>query len=159
MKAVIFVETKEGIEFKCDTFWSKSSKPRHAKVYSDNPNELKGWLQSILPSNIYKDRIEYVNDKYQGAKLGYFTPDDNLFEGPYNLKDDLTIDQLGKPKYLWSIEMNEVSDWIIKRDNISNEKGRESVDFDSSSLGRFVDYKQTHRNDIISEVLKEKESE
>lgn len=160
MKAVIFVETKEnGVLFKCDTFWSKSEKPRNAKVYSDDPTQLKGWLQSVLPHNVYKDLLNEVKDRYDGAKLGYFIPKEELYENQYCLKGDVTIEDLGKPTYLWSIKMNEVSDWVIKRDNICNEKGRESIDFDSKSLGTFIDYIQTHRDDIINEVLKEKESE
>lgn len=157
MKAVIFIESNEGIQFKCDTFWSKSEKPKNAKVYSDNPNELKGWLQSVLPHSIYKDKMEYVRDKYQGAKLGYFTPDETLFESNYNLKSYITTDQLGKPTYLWTIEMNDISDWIIKKEH--NDDDRVSIDVDSSSLGRFIDYKQTHRDELLKEILKEKESD
>jgi len=157
MKAVIFIESNEGIQFKCDTFWSKSEKPKNAKVYSDNPNELKGWLQSVLPHSIYKDKMEYVRDKYQGAKLGYFTPDETLFESDYNLKSYITTDQLGKPTYLWTIEMNDISDWIIKKEHKDDD--RVSIDVDSSSLGRFIDYKQTHRDELLKEILKEKESD
>jgi len=157
MKAVIFIESNEGIQFKCDTFWSKSEKPKNAKVYSDNPNELKGWLQSVLPHSIYKDKMEYVRDKYQGAKLGYFTPDETLFETGYNLKSYITTDQLGKPTYLWTIEMNDISDWIIKKEHKDDD--RVSIDVDSSSLGRFIDYKQTHRDELLKELLKAKESD
>jgi len=157
MKAVIFIESNEGIQFKCDTFWGKSEKPKNAKVYSDNPNELKGWLQSVLPHSIYKDKMEYVRDKYQGAKLGYFTPDETLFESDYNLKSYITTDQLGKPTYLWTIEMNDISDWIIKKEHKDDD--RVSIDVDSSSLGRFIDYKQTHRDELLKEILKEKESD
>lgn len=157
MKAVIFIESNEGIQFKCDTFWSKSEKPKNAKVYSDNPNELKNWLQSVLPHSIYKDKMEYVRDKYQGAKLGYFTPDETLFESEYNLKSYITTDQLGKPTYLWTIEMNDISDWIIKKEHKDDD--RVSIDVDSSSLGRFIDYKQTHRDELLKEILKEKESD
>jgi hypothetical protein len=159
MKAVIFVETKEGVLFKCDTFWSKSEKPRNAKVYSDDPSQLKDWLQSIMPHNIYKDMIEKVKLRYDGAKLGYFTPNVDLFDGSYSLKEGVSVEDLGNPTYLWYIKMNEISNWIIKRDNISSEDGRESVDFESKSLCEFIDYKQTHREEILNEVLKEKESD
>ncbi len=157
MKAVIFIESKEGIQFKCDTFWSKSEKPRNAKVYSDNPKELKGWLQSVLPHSIYKNKMEYVLDKYQGAKLGYFTPDEDLFESQYNLKSEVTIEQLGKPTYLWTIKMNDISDWVIKKEHKDGEST--TVDVDSKSLGDFIDYIQTHRDELIQEILKEKESD
>lgn len=157
MKAVIFVETKEdGILFKCDTLWSKSDKPRNAKVYSDKPTELKGWLQSVLPHNIYKDMVDKVKERYDGAKLGYFTPDENLFKNAYILNDDVCIEDLGKPTYLWTIKMNDVSDWVIKREH---EKDKPSIDVDTESLGEFIDYKQSHRDEIISNVLNEKDPE
>jgi hypothetical protein len=159
MKAVIFIETKEGIQFKCDTFWSKSEKPKNAKIYSDNPTELKGWLQSVLPHTIYKNRLEYVRDKYQGAKLGYFTPDETLFESPYNLKSYITTDQLGKPTYLWSIKMNDISEWVIKKEHPDEKDEEVTVDVETESLGEFIDYKQTQRDKIISDVLKEKDPE
>lgn len=163
MRTVIFVETKFGLYFKCDTFWSQSEKPENAKIYSDNMPELKNWLQSILPSNIYEDRIEYVKDKYDGAKLGYFTiKNDVLFEGAYRLKDGTEIKDLGKPNYLWIIKMNDISNWVIKSrrpGKTENKTDRESIDVDPKSLGYFLDYKETHRNDVLNDVLNEKESE
>jgi hypothetical protein len=162
MKSVIFVETKnEGIMFKCDTFWSKSENPRHAKVYSNSSTkELKGWLQSVLPSHVYTDMIEKTKDKYDKANLGYFTPDENLFENQYYLKKDVSIKDLGKAKYLYTIQMNDTSKWIIKKEHKSKKEGeRDSVNLDTKSIGYFIDYKQCHRDDIINEVLKEKESE
>ena len=159
MKAVIFIESKEeGIQFKCDTFWSKSDKPRNAKVYSDNLNSLKDWLQSVLPHNIYVDKMEYTMNKYQGARLGYFTPDDSLYESGYSLKDDVKVEDLGNPIYLWSIEMNDISNWILKNKKVDRD-GRESFDVESNSLGEFIDYKQIHRDELLKEILKEKESD
>ena len=37
MKALMFIKTKDNqYLFKSDTFWSKTIKPRSAKVYNDN---------------------------------------------------------------------------------------------------------------------------
>ena len=74
MRAVLFVEIKGVKYFKCDTFWSKSENPRNTKIYSnDRMSELKDWLQSIFPYNIYEDMFEAVYEKYNNAKLGYST--------------------------------------------------------------------------------------
>jgi len=160
MKAVIFVETSDKkVLFKCDTFWSKSENPRDAKIYSDNPSELKGWLQSVMPHNIYKDMLEKVKDRYDGANLGYFIPKDELFENSFCLKDGVVLSDLGKPTYLWSIKMNSVSDWVITKEHKGDKDEKESVDVDNKSLCEFLDYRSAHRDEILREVLKEKESE
>lgn len=161
MRAVIFIETKNGLFFKCDSFWSQSERPDHAKVYSnDSLSELKGWLQSVLPYNVYKDRIDFVKDKYDGAKLGYFTPTEDLYRDSYCLKAGTEVKDLGKPIYLWIIKMNDVSDWVIKKETPADPKdpkSKDSIDFDSKSLGEFIDYKQSHRDEVIGDILKDSE--
>jgi hypothetical protein len=159
MKVVIFVETKEGILFKCDTFWSKSDEPKHAKVYSNNNlSDLKGWLQTILPSNVYTDMIEYARNKYDGAKLGYFIPDESLYRNQFCLKEDVLIKDLGKPIYLWTVKMNDVSEWVVKEVHEPKD-GRSTTDFYTSSMGEFIDYIQTQRDETINNVLNKKDSD
>lgn len=159
MKAVIFVETKEGIQFKCDTFWSKSARPDRAKVYSDDPNQLKSWLQCVLPHTIYKNRLEKVRETYDGAKLGYFIPSENLFKNSFILNDGVSIEELGRPTYLWSIKMNDVSEWVIKKEHPDEKDSEDTVDVETESLGEFIDYKQTRRDEVIGDILKEKDPE
>lgn len=155
MKVVIFVETKEGIQFKCDTFWSKSPYASDAKIYS-NSNSLKALLQSVLPHNIYD--MKYIRDTYDDAKLGYFIPDISLYENDYRLKNYTKIDDLGKPVYLWVIKMNDISEWVIEKVYpITHNDDKELFVVDVGSIGLFIDYKQTHRDELIEDILNKKE--
>ena len=158
MRAVLFIEI-EGVKyFKCDTFWSKSENPRNAKVYSnDRMSELEGWLQSVFPHNIYVDMIETIYNRYNNAKLGYFTPDESLYENQFILKEGTKVEDLGSPTYLWTIKMNPISEWKLE---YREDKGeRKSADVKEKSLGVFLDYKKEHRDEVINTILKEKESE
>lgn len=157
MKTVIFIEIKGVIHFKCDSFWSMSQRPDHAKVYSsDGIDDLKSWLQSVLPTNIYKDKMDYVRDRYHGSKLGYFSPDEILYKNSFILKDETLVEDLGPPKYLWKIEMNDTSEWIITKEDLSD---KPSIYVDRESLGRFIDYRQFNRDEVIDSLLKEKDSD
>lgn len=156
MKAVLFMETKKGeILFKCDTFWSQSDKPSNAKVHSDDSyQDLKRWLQAVLPSNIHTDKVHHVIDKYDGCKLGYFTPSEDLFESNFSLKKDVGVSQLGKPTYMWVIKLRDFSEWDCKPNKY--DENRKSIDVDN--IGEFMDYRVEHRDEILSDILK-KESE
>lgn len=159
MRAVLFVEIKGVKYFKCDTFWSKSENPRNAKIYSnDRMSELKDWLQSIFPYNIYENMFEAVYEKYNNAKLGYFTPDESLYENSFILKEGTKVEDLGDPKYLWVIKMNPISEWKLEYRN-EKEGERRSANVMEDSLGTFLDYTEEHRDEVISDILKEKESE
>ena len=158
MRAVLFVEIDGVKYFKCDTFWSKSENPRNAKIYSnDDMSNLKDWLQSVFPYNIYVDMFESVYNRYNGAKLGYFIPDESLYENSFILKDGTKVEDLGKPVYLWVIKMKPVSEWELE---YRNEKGgeRESANV-KGKLGIFLDYKEEHRDNVINDILNKKESE
>lgn len=157
MKAVLFMETKKGeILFKCDTFWSQSDKPSNAKVHSDDSyQDLKRWLQAVLPSNIYTDKVQHVIDKYDGGKLGYFTPNEDLFESNFSLKKDVDVSQLGKPTYMWVIKLRDFSEWNCKANKYDSD--RKSIDV--NDIGEFIDYRVEHRDEILSDILNEKESE
>ncbi len=162
MKAVLFVE-REGVKFKCDTFWSMSKIPRNAKIYSnDSIESLRGWLYPVISGYLYKNKDKTMEESiqswnewicgYNDAKLGYFTPDDSLYESQFYLKD-IDVSDLGKPTYLWSIIIKDSDNWII---NISDD---ESIEYDVDSIRDFVDYKQIHRDELIGDILNKKESE
>src|ERR1019366_8740895 len=127
MKALLFVEINDKKYFKCDTFWTQSSKPENAKIYSDDSPQLKGWLQSVLHGHIYKSKDDETLEasivewktwikKYEGAKLGYLSISNaDLFrDGNFSLKEGTKAEDLNKPVYLWRIRLKDESEWILK---------------------------------------------
>jgi hypothetical protein len=151
MKALMFIKTKDNqYLFKADTFWSKSITPRGAKVYNDNSKEdIEGWLKSgILPWSIYKSKVDEVIEKYSDGVLGYFTPDESLFETQYSVKENTEVKDLGKPNYLYILRIKPLDEWIIgKEDNdLIYPKNAENIYFD--------DYIQLDRDNKIENILK-----
>lgn len=156
MKAILFLKTKSGqYLFKGDSFWSKGSEPSYAKIYSnDDIEQVNDWLKNgIMPWNIYKDKIDMVIDIYTDGILGYFTPSEDLYDNPYNLKKETIIEDLGRPTYLWIIRLNNQSEWVITKED------DESITPDTKSMCSFESYTEFHRDEVITNVLNEKDSE
>ena len=152
----MFLKTKDGeYLFKGDSFWSKGSEPSFAKIYSDdNIEQVNDWLKNgIMPWNIYKNKIDMVIDRYSDGILGYFTPSEDLYDGPHNLKKETTIEDLGKPNYLWIIRLKPQTEWIIRKED------DESITPDTKSMCSFENYTEYYRDKVITDVLNEKDSE
>jgi hypothetical protein len=158
MKALLFVEIDGKKYFKCDTFWSQSFNPEHAKIYSDDSSQLKGWLQSAIHGYIYKSKDKTLEGsieewkiwikKHEGAKLGYLPiSNQDLFKNAFSLKEGTKVEDLNKPVYLWMIRLKDESEWTLKS---SDEK---SADYDLYTVRYFDEYKQFHRDEIIGELL------
>lgn len=163
MKALIFVEINGEKFFKCDTFWSKSSKPYDAKVYHDNdPKQLKDWLQSVIHGMIFPGKgspekgLEIYEEemrKYDGSKLGYFIPPDDIFKNDFCVLDKIKVEDLENPIYLWSIILKDPSEWKEKSRSSEGESFM-SINLDVDTMREFVDYKQIHREETINDLLK-----
>lgn|SRR5574343_180485 len=170
MKGILFTEI-DGIKwFKCDTFWSKSEKLRNAKIYSslshDNIQEFERLLKPVIPSyylkndlespedsiNNYRDRIIELN----GSILGYYPLDDNVLEDTYRIKEGINIDDLGKPNYLWIVEINEskIKESKESESNLTKSYPTQLVNFDTKIFTTYVDYKSINRKNIINNILK-----
>ena len=54
--------------------------------------------------------------------------------------------------------MNPISEWKLEYRN-EKEGERRSANVMEDSLGTFLDYTEEHRDELISNILKEKESE
>lgn len=101
-----------------------------------------------MPWNIFKDKIDMVIDRYDNGILGYFTPDESKYQGVHNLKKGTTIDELGKPTYLWLIKLKPFDEWVITKED------DESITPDTKSMCTFEDYTEYHRDEILKDVLK-----
>jgi len=142
----MFVKTKSGdFYFKTDTFWNKAKQLQSAKIYSDDDEQVERWLKSgIFPNSIYNDKVDEVIERYSDSLLGYITIDDSLLTG-WSIKKDISIEDLGKPKYLYILRVKPIEEWkydveyIIKHDN---------------NCYYFEDYIQVSRDTKISEILK-----
>lgn len=156
MKAILFLKTKQGqYLFKGDSFWSKGVDPDYAKVYSDDDiNQVNDWLRNgLFPWNIYKNKIDDVIKRYHDGILGYFTPSEDKYDGPHNIKKGTTIEELGKPTYLWVSKMKPFDEWIIEKED------DDSITPKSGTIGYFEDYTQYHRDEILTDVLNKKDSD
>ena len=77
MKALIFIETKGQIDYKCDTFWSRSNKISDAKIYNDDSqDQIDRWItpfdyniEKLLEKNL--DNSDKIIDIYNNCKMGY----------------------------------------------------------------------------------------
>jgi hypothetical protein len=159
MRTLLFVEIKGKKHFKCDTFWSKSTKVKDAKVYSeDSIDGLKKLLHPVI-SGFYKsdnETIEQAMEKfktwvaqYEDAKLGYFRVNDGMLKDTYSMKD-VEVEYLGPPIYLWTTSIRDSSGWKMKVQDYPA--------LDMETVADFIDYKQFHRDELIGDILK-KESE
>lgn len=159
MRTLLFVEIKGKKHFKCDTFWSKSTKVKDAKVYNSE-NSIDGLKKLLHPviSGFYKSDDETIEQateeykiwvaQYEGAKLGYFRVSVGMLKDVYSMKD-VEVEYLGTPIYLWTISLRDSSEWKIKVDYPT---------LNMETVADFIDYKQFHRNEIIGDILK-KESD
>lgn len=110
-QAIYFIETSNGeILYKEDTFWSKGSDVKQAKVHSDSDEDkerfFKSLCTSIKPYNIEKQKefFKIRQEKYKNSKYGYqivnsnknitYIMDDENYnlEAPIYLKIILSID-------------------------------------------------------------------
>jgi hypothetical protein len=132
MKALMFIQKNDGvIYYKCDTFWTESSKVNHAKIYGDNDqSEIDKWLTPYgYNIEIYlKDNPNELDNyvkKYDGCKMGYRTINDNLLQNAWRLKDDVEEKDLGNVIYTHEIKMNGLlrpDIFDIRKQNIREQK-------------------------------------
>jgi hypothetical protein len=119
MKAIYFIETKEGRRlYKTDTFWSKSDKIEHAKIHNDSLEDQKRFLVALdslrYNKDITNDDFKFFEDRYVGGKYGYQVlletennseimwnpkPDTKLSD-PIYLTEILSLDRDGKMNYI-----------------------------------------------------------
>lgn len=165
MKAIIFVEIDGVKYFKCDTFWSMSPEPHHAKIYSDdNRDQLFKWLSPCVQTHVWTSRkneedikklvTEWKSTlkKYNNANLGYFIPKDDLYKNQYCLKDETKLDTLGECRYLWTIKIKDENEFK------EIERSETMIKYDEESIREFIDYTQVHRDEIIGNILNEKDT-
>lgn len=168
MRGILFAEI-DGIKFfKCDTFWSKSEKIRNAKIYSslnhDNIQEFERLLKPVIPSyHLKEDDLELIEDsikkykdriiKLNGSILGYYLLDDNMLENAYRIKEGISIDDLGKPNYLWVVKINESN--IEKSKKVESNKSL-LINFETSVFVTYIDYRNINRENVIDDILKQK---
>ncbi len=108
MRAVYFIEV-DGIKYyKCDTFWSKSSKQIHAKIHDDSEYDQKRFFDSLIygfkpyKEKEWKDEDYPSIKKYENSLYGYQTIlDEESKETAFTLKED---SNLSEPIYLIKIE-------------------------------------------------------
>jgi hypothetical protein len=101
MKAVIFIETNDGlVYYKCDTFWSKSLNIKNAKVYYDDQNEIDKWINSYkynieqAAKNNMEDYVQNIYPNFNECKCGYITIDSKfIINGGYSISDDVELGQ------------------------------------------------------------------
>jgi hypothetical protein len=143
MKAILFVKLQDGrYLFKTDTFWHRSTCINRAKVYGDHNFVKEPLLDGVIKNNINDIEDVLIYDK---SILGYFTPDSDKFEGRYSLKDDLQLDDLGDPTYLYIIDVKPLEEW-----NINNDNEGFILTEGNYSIRDFREYK---RNEILTEIL------
>lgn len=106
MKAIYFIETNTGEKFyKCDTFWSRSSKITNAKIHDDSEYDQKRFFDSLIygfkpyDKEELDDKTFELFKKYEGGLYGYqLILTKNV--DPYRLPDDV---ELSEPIYLTKI--------------------------------------------------------
>lgn len=121
MRAIYFIEKKDGVKFyKCDTFWSKSDKIKHAKIHNDSENDQKRFFESLLggfkPYKVVKTEgpVEWSDEDFErvktfeGGLYGFQTildteteenkwtlPEDAKISDPIYLTEIISISKLG----------------------------------------------------------------
>jgi len=106
MKAIYFIETNTGEKlYKCDTFWSRSSKITNAKIHDDSEYDQKRFFDSLIygfkpyDKEELDDKTFELFKKYEGGLYGYqLILTKNV--DPYRLPDDV---KLSEPIYLTKI--------------------------------------------------------
>jgi len=96
MKPLIFIQTNDGeVRYKCDTFWSTSTKINYAKVYSSfDDKQIDGWITTYdynIREYIKKNPDDNsIIENYKDAKMGYrFVNNELLKDGGFSIKDDV----------------------------------------------------------------------
>lgn len=132
MRAIYFVEVKGVKYYKCDTFWSKSSKHTNAKIHNDTKHDQDRFFESLVygfkPYNVEElNEEEYTRFKnYEGSLYGYQTIlDPETTDTRFSLKEDV---KLSEPIYLRKIDSiskrGEVDSYdyktVIERENKIN---------------------------------------
>lgn len=131
--AIYFIESKGVKLYKCDTFWSKSTKVTNAKIHDNSEYDqkrffdsltygFKPWKEDVWDDKAYKD----LKDRYDGSVYGYQIIESSV--NGFTLPEDC---KLSEPIYLRKITS-------------FNEKG----EFDS------IDYKVIIRDDKINQIIK-----
>lgn len=132
-QAIYFVESKGVKLYKCDSFWTKSTRVDDAKIHDDSEYDKKRFFDSLTSDvkpwksdTLSDEEFKRLKDRYNESLYGYQT-----IEGPTN---GITI-----------AEDCKLSDPVYLRQIISiDQKG----EFDS------IDYKVKMRDDKINQIIK-----
>ena len=113
-KTLIFIQTNDGkILYKCDTFWSASSKINYAKIYGDiNQSEIDNLIKPFdynikLKLEKYPEKLNEIIDNFHGCKMGYRRINEVLLkDGGFSAKDDVIDSDLGPIAYTHEMIIN-----------------------------------------------------
>jgi hypothetical protein len=114
MKTLIFIQTNDfKVYYKCDTFWSTSTKIPLAKVYSDN--SISGVNDLIMPYEysikMYlqknPDKLDSIKERYNNCKMGYRDFDESLLKDRFRIREDVIDSDLGDLNFTHEIIIND----------------------------------------------------
>jgi len=120
MKALIFIETKGQIDYKCDTFWSRSNKISDAKIYNDDSqDQIDRWItpfdyniEKLLEKNL--DNSDKIIDIYNNCKMGYrIIKNEFLDSSGFSAKSGTEEKDLGPLIYTHQVIINSPKDISI----------------------------------------------
>jgi hypothetical protein len=120
MKALIFIENKGQIDYKCDTFWSRSNKISDAKIYNDDSqDQIDRWItpfdysiEKLLEKNL--DNSDKIIDIYNNCKMGYrIIKNEFLDSSGFSAKSGTEEKDLGPLIYTHQVIINSPKDISI----------------------------------------------
>lgn len=112
---VYFIE-KNGIKrYKCDTAWTLSENPEHAKVHTPDHERLFGSYLSTMKffADVNDQDLEYLKNKIIGNILGYSTFSEDQLKNKVSLKKGCIF---MNTRYLYIITDVQELDKIIYED-------------------------------------------
>lgn len=104
MKAIIFVQKNDGtVLYKCDTFWTQSTKYTSAKIHNDSNYDVDRLINAFdynlqLYLEKHPEKLEEIENEYHECKMGFRTVKEEFLE-EFSIKEGTKEEDLGNLIY------------------------------------------------------------